>query len=171
MHFEVVQGDIAKQTAHALVNTTDANFRMKCGVSKSLRREANGPIVEEAAQQKPIQCGDVIVTDAYELAAPYLLHAVPISEDGSATEDGIRTAVRTALQRADEMDCRSLVIPLLGCGGGGYDLEAGATLVCEEIWRFDATSLADVRVIARTSDSFEQLKVAARDIKTVQTHP
>lgn len=168
MHFDVVEGNIARQTAHGLVSTTSPDFRMKCGVAGELRTQSNGPIADDVMQEQPVRCGDVVVTDAYELTAIYLFHTVPICRDRSAIEHGIRTATRTALERADELECRSLVFPLLGCGGGGYDLEAGATCICEEIWTFDSDSLADIRVIAHTEDDFEQLLNVAQTVKTLQ---
>lgn len=171
MHFAVVQGDIARQTAHGVVNTTGSNCRMECGVAGVLRQRSNGPIAADAAQHEPLRCGDVVVTEAYDLAALYLLHAIPIAQDGSATEHGIQTATQMALQRADELGCRSLVIPLLGCGGGGYDLNTGAALVCKEIWQFDPASLADVRVISHTQDDFDRLQRIAQNIKAQPRQP
>lgn len=165
MHFAVIQGNIAHQTAHGLVNTTGPDFQMECGVAGELRTHVNGSIVDDVTRKQPVNNGDVIVTDAYELPALYLLHAVPITQSGSATEQGIRTATHTVLEQADERECRSLVLPLLGCGGGGYDLEAGATCICEEIQQFDPESLADIRVIGHTESDFEQLLEVARDVK------
>lgn len=166
MRFDVVQGNIARQTAHGLVSTTGSESRMKCGVAGVLRTHANGPIVDDMKQAQPVDCGDVVVTNAYELPAIYLFHAVPMSQDGSATEHGIRTATRSTLERADELKCRSLVFPLIGCGGGGYVLEAGATCICEAIWAFEPDSLADIRIIAHTEDDFELLLDAARMVET-----
>lgn len=119
MHFAVVQGDIARQTAHGVVNTTGSNCRMECGVAGALRQRSNGPIADDAARHDPLSCGDIVVTEAYDLTALYLLHAIPIAQNGSATEHGIQTATRMALQRADELGGRSLVIPLLGCEEAG----------------------------------------------------
>lgn len=139
--------------------------RMECGVSGKIRTHANGSLVDDITKEQSVDSGDVVVTDAYTLPAIYLFHAVPMSKDGSATEDEIRMVTRTTLKKADELECRSLVFPLLGCGGGGFDLKGGATCICKEIWQFDPESLADVRVIGHTKSDFEQLLDVARDIK------
>lgn len=165
MHFAIIRGNIAQQTAHGLVNTTAPACQMECGVAGELRTQANGPIVDDVIRAQPVDGGDVVVTDAYDLPALYLLHAVPISQNGSATEHGIRTTTRSVLEQADALECRSLVFPVLGCGGGGYDLKAGATCICEEIRQFDPESLADIRVIGHTESDFEQLLEVARDVK------
>lgn len=165
MYFNVVQGDIARQTAHGLVNTIEPDCRMECGVSGAIRMRANGSLIDDLAEEQPIESGTVVVTDGYDLPVIYLFHAVPLSTDGVATEDRIRTVTRTVLEQADKLGCRSLVVPLLGCGGGGFDLEAGATCICEEIWQFNPESLADVRVISHTRSDFEVLSKIARGVK------
>lgn len=78
MHFDIVEGNIARQTAHGLVSTTSPDFRMKCGVAGEFRTQANGPIVDEVLQEQPVSCGDVVVTDAYGLPAIYLLFSSTI---------------------------------------------------------------------------------------------
>lgn len=166
MHFGVVQGNIARQTAHALVSTTGPECRMNCGVSGELRSQAGGPVADDVSQEQPITEGDVIVTDAYDLPALYLLHSVPLSREGSASEESIRETTRTVLEKADELECRSLVLPLLGCGGGGYDLEAGIRYICEEILLFGPKTVADVRVIGHTERDYETLLEIARNVKS-----
>ena len=167
MRFDVIQGSITQQTAHGLVNTISPDCRMECGVSEEISKHANGSLAEKIAKEQPIESGAVLVTDAYELPVIYLFHAVPVSKDGTMTEDKIRSVTRTVLEQADELECRSLVFPLLGCGGGGYNLKAGATCICEEIWQFIPESLADVRVIGHTESDFEQLLEVVRDVKAL----
>ncbi|MFC7209295.1 macro domain-containing protein [Natronoarchaeum sp. GCM10025321] len=143
---------------------------MECGVSGAFRDRVGDSMVEEVTREQPLDAGDVVVTQAYDLPALYLLHAVPVSGAGLATEASIRTTTRTVLERADHLGCRSLVLPLLGCGGGGVDLEAGATCICGEIQQFDPQSLADVRVICHSESDFESLVDATREVRAVQGH-
>lgn len=150
MEFTVVQGDIAAERADALVNAAGTSLRMGSGVAGALRRAANGPINEAAMAEGPIDLGDVAVTDAYDLDAEYVIHAaaMPHYGDGRATEESIREATREALERAEELGCESVVLPVLGTGAAGFDLEDGARFVCEELDRYEASGLNDVRVIA-----------------------
>ena len=48
MEFTVVQGDIASESADALVNAAGTSLRMGSGVAGALREAAEGPIDEEA---------------------------------------------------------------------------------------------------------------------------
>jgi len=150
MEFTAIQGDIAEQEADALVNAAGTSLQMGSGVAGSLRRGANGPINEAAVSKGPVDLGGVAVTDAYDLDAEYVIHAaaIPHYGDGRATSESIREATRNTLEKADELGCMSLVIPILGTGAAGFDFETGAQLVCEEVWSYEPTTLTDVRVIA-----------------------
>ncbi|WP_101296121.1 macro domain-containing protein [Halegenticoccus soli] len=159
MEFTVVQGDIATQRADVLVNAAGTSLQMGSGVAGALRRGAKGPINEEAVSKGPVDLGEVAVTDAYELDAEYVIHAaaMPHYGDGRATSESIRDATRKALKKADELNCESLVVPILGTGAAGFDFESGAQLVCEEVWAYEPTTLTDVRVIAYSESEYQTL--------------
>ncbi|ELY61918.1 macro domain-containing protein [Natronolimnohabitans innermongolicus] len=163
MEFDVVQGDIAAQSADALVNAAGTSLRMGSGVAGALRREAGDAINEVAMEQGPVDLGAVAVTDAYELDAEYVVHAaaMPHYGDGEATAESIRDATRNALEAADERDCRSVVLPALGCGVAGFDLEDGAAIIAEEIREYDPETLEDVRFIAYSNEEVETVRSVA----------
>jgi len=165
MQFTVIQGDIAAQSADALVNAAGTNLQMGSGVAGAIRRGAGEGINEEAVSKGPIDLGDVAVTDAYELDADSVIHAaaMPHYGDGQATSESIRRATRNTLETADELGCRSLVIPALGCGVAGFDLTEGARLICEEIAAYDPETLVDVRFIAYSDDEFETIRRVATE--------
>ncbi|MFC7010011.1 macro domain-containing protein [Halalkalicoccus salilacus] len=168
MEFTVVQGDIAAQQADALVNAAGTSLRMGSGVAGALRRGAKGPINEDAISKGPVDLGAVAVTDAYELDAEYVIHAaaMPHYGDGRATSESIRDATRNALKKADELDCESLVIPILGTGAAGFDLETGAQLVCDEVWTYEPTTLTDVRVIAYSESEYQTVANIADQLRS-----
>ncbi|SFC32927.1 O-acetyl-ADP-ribose deacetylase (regulator of RNase III), contains Macro domain [Halobiforma haloterrestris] len=162
MEFEVVQGDIAAQSADALVNAAGTSLRMGSGVAGALRRGAGEGINEEAMEKGPVELGEVAVTDAYDLDADHVIHAaaMPHYGDGQATEDSIRDATRNALEAADELGCESLVLPALGCGVAGFDLREGAEIIGEEIEEYDPATLEDVRFIAYSDEEYDAIRSA-----------
>jgi O-acetyl-ADP-ribose deacetylase (regulator of RNase III) len=157
VEFRVIQGDIAAQTADALVNAAGTSLKMGSGVAGALRRAAGRGLNEEAVSKGPIDLAEVAVTDAYDLDAEHVIHAaaMPHYGDGQATAESIRDATENALQTADERGCRSLVIPALGCGVAGFDLEEGARIIGETIANFEPESLSDVRFIAYSDREHE----------------
>ena len=167
MEFDVVQGDIATQSADALVNAAGTSLRMGSGVAGALRRGAGEEITEAAIAKGPVELGEVAVTDAYELDAEYVIHAaaMPHYGDGTATAESVREATRNALEAADELGCGSLVIPALGCGVAGFDLEDGARIIAEELDFFEPDSLADVRFIAYSDGEYRTILEATEAVR------
>ncbi|MDS0477584.1 macro domain-containing protein [Natrinema sp. 1APR25-10V2] len=162
MEFDVIQGDIADQSADALVNAAGTSLRMGSGVAGALRRGAGEEINDAAMEQGPVDLGAVAVTDAYDLDAEYVIHAaaMPHYGDGDATEESIRDATRNALEKADDLDCESLVVPALGCGVAGFDLMDGAEIIGEEVRNYEPATLADVRLIAYSDAEYEAMRAA-----------
>ena len=167
MDVEVIQGDIAAQSADCLVNAAGTSLRMGSGVAGALRRGANGPINEAAMKEGPVDLGEVAVTDAFDLDAEYVIHAaaMPHYGDGKATRESIRDATRNALETADELGCESLVIPALGCGVAGFDVEEGARIICEEIDDFEGETLTDVGFIGYSDEEVEVISQVAGAVR------
>ena len=68
----------------------------------------------------PIEVGDAAITGAGDLSATYVIHAAGMSTGGRADEESIRSAVRRSLEIANERGCRSIAIPAVGAGIGGF---------------------------------------------------
>ncbi|ELY69572.1 macro domain-containing protein [Natrinema versiforme] len=162
MEYDVVQGDIAAQSADALVNAAGTSLRMGSGVAGALRRGAGEAINQDAMEKGPIDLGAVAVTDAYDLDAEYVIHAaaMPHYGDRQATAESIRNATRNSLERADDLGCRSLVIPALGCGVAGFDLATGVEIIGEEIAFYEPDTLEDVRLIAYSDAEYDTIRAA-----------
>jgi len=168
MEFTVVKGDIAKQSADALVNAAGTSLRMGSGVAGALRRVGGEQLNRQAVSEGPVDLGGVAVTDAYDLDAEYVIHAaaMPHYGDGRATAESVRDATRNALERADELGCESLVVPALGCGVAGFEFAAGARIILEAIDAFEPDSLADVRFIVFAETEYDTASRVADDFRS-----
>jgi O-acetyl-ADP-ribose deacetylase (regulator of RNase III) len=167
MEFTTIQGDIAAQSADALVNAAGTSLRMGSGVAGALRRGAGEQLNEAAVAEGPVDLGGVAVTDAFALDAEAVIHAaaMPHYGDGRATRESIREATTNALGAGDDRGFASLVVPVLGTGAAGFDFETGARVVCEAIHEYDPATLSDVRVIAYSDAEFETLRRVAREVR------
>lgn len=152
MEFSVVQGDIAEQSADALVSAAETSLDMENGVAAALRRGAEGSIEAEAASKGPIGLGGVAVTDAYTLDAEYVIHAAAMPQFGSgqASAASIRAATKNALRQADALECESIVLPILGTGAANFGFKEGGHIICTVVDNYEPSSLSDVRLIAHT---------------------
>jgi len=165
MEFTTIQGNIAAQSADALVNAAGTSLRMGSGVAGALRQAAGDELNEAAMDEGPVDLGEVAVTDAFDLDASYVIHAaaMPHYGDGKATEESIQESTWNSLEAADELGCESVVVPVLGTGAAGFTFERAADLICSEIADYRPDSLVDVAVIAYSDEEYELLrKVAER---------
>jgi len=163
----VIQGDIAEESADALVNAAGTSLRMGSGVAGALRRGGGEALNDAAVSEGPVDLGAVAVTDAFDLDAEYVVHAaaMPHYGDGKATAESIGDAARNALEAADERGCESLVVPALGCGVAGFDLENGVRITAEVIDDYEAEHLRDVRFIAYSDGEFETIRRVADEVR------
>lgn len=165
MDFIVIEGDIARQRADALVSAADTTLAMSGGSARALGDGGGDALHEAAVEAGPVDPGEVAVTDAFGLAADAVIHAAAKPAGGVATDETVRKATRRALNEAESYGCRSIVLPALGCGVGGMDLTNGARIIAEELDRFESTTLTDIRLIAYTASNRETLQVAADDVR------
>jgi len=166
MEFTVVRGDIADQSADALVNAAGTSLRMGSGVAGALRRAAGDRINDAAVAEGPIDLGATAVTDACALDADYVIHAaaMPHYGDGRATRESIADATHNALAAADERGRESVVVPVLGTGAAAFGFEEGARIVCKAVRDYEPETLSDVRIIAYSDDDFETLRRVADEV-------
>jgi O-acetyl-ADP-ribose deacetylase (regulator of RNase III) len=168
MDFEVLQGDITRQRADALVNAANTALQMGGGVAGALREAAGEGIQAECDEKSPVDLGGAAPTDGYDLPADYVIHAATMRPGASATEASIRESTQNALSTADDLECRSVVLPALGCGIAGFDLETGSRYIFEEILDYDPEHLTDVRVVGYDGDSYHTMQRAADEVRREQ---
>jgi O-acetyl-ADP-ribose deacetylase (regulator of RNase III) len=166
MEFDVIQGDIAAESADALVNAANTSLQMGSGVAGALRRAAGSGIDDEAVAKGPVELGGVATTDAYDLDADYVIHAAAMPAGGESTAESIRDATSNALTEADALACESVVLPALGCGIAGFDFDEGVRLICEEIAALHPDSLSAVRLIAYDDEEFKRMRQIASEVET-----
>lgn len=86
MDVEVIQGDIAQQSADCLVNAAGTSLRMGSGVAGALRREGGEAMNRDAVANVPVDLGATAVTDAYDLDARYVIHAAAMPHYGDGRD-------------------------------------------------------------------------------------
>ena len=81
--------------------------------------------------------GSAVVTDAANLGAGLVIHAV-IGRKGDALEEKwVRRALESTLHRAAAWQLGSLAIPPLGVGGDEFSVETAARIMSSEIQSYD----------------------------------
>lgn len=135
---EILQDDITRIEADAIVNAANTALAMGGGVCGAIFRAAG--ISELAAACRTIggcPTGSAVITPAFGIAtAKFIVHAVgPIYADHAPETAAalLRSAYASALAVAADNGCRSIAFPAISTGIYGYPLEAAcaeAVAVC-----------------------------------------
>ena len=145
----LVEGDITEADVDAIVNAANSSLVLGAGVAGAIAAKGGPSIQAECDAVGPIEVGDAIVTAAGDLPARHLIHAAGMPHGGVATEQSIRSSVRRSLELARERACRSIAIPAIGAGIGGFSEQRCAEILVEEVRQHLAgeTTLEEVRFV------------------------
>ena len=129
-HIELVQGDITHQQVDAIGNAANSRLLVGGGVDDAIHRAGGPTLMEQTRRDFPEGCptGSAVATDAGNLQAKYVFHAVgPIWHGGQQGEsDLLAGAIRCCLELAVERDCQSIALPAISTGVYGYPVDLAA---------------------------------------------
>jgi len=128
----IVQGDITKMKADAIVNSANTSLLMHKGLAAAIKKAGGQSIEDQACKQAPAQKGGAIKTSAGTLASNAIIHAVISENDQPADEVSIRNAIRNSLSLAKENKMNSIAFPALGTASGGFSAKAVAKIMAQE---------------------------------------
>jgi O-acetyl-ADP-ribose deacetylase (regulator of RNase III) len=136
-------GDITKIPAQAIVNSANPSLLAGGGVCGAIHRAA-GPQLELSC--RAIDCikpGKAVMTNAFELPAEYVIHAVgPRYMDGNRGEaDVLAQTYRSICQLVEEHRITSISIPSIGTGIYRFPLDLAAEIAIVTLRKFVPESL------------------------------
>jgi O-acetyl-ADP-ribose deacetylase (regulator of RNase III) len=158
---EVIQGDITKIVADAIVNAANAELVQGGGVCGAIFRAA-GPEKLAAACRAIGTCatGSAVITPSFGITtARYIVHAVgPVyaSVTPERARELLRSAYTGAIAVAADNGCRSIAFPAISTGVYGYPLDAACRVAvdaCRDTERETGFKVMLVAFDARTADA------------------
>ena len=123
------EGDITEQEVDAIVNAANSGLLLGAGVAGAIREKGGPTIQQECDAIGPIEVGDAAITGAGLLPARYVIHAAGMPPGGSADEETIASSMRRSLELAHEHGCRSVAVPAIGAGIGGFSTQRCAEIL------------------------------------------
>lgn len=134
MNAKVVDGDLLDQPVEAIVNAWNRNIipwwlLIPQGVSRAIKKRGGSAPFREVARHGPIRLGGAVATSAGRLPFKIIIHVAGINMLWRASEQSIRDSVSNALRIARERGVRSLALPLIGAGSGGFDEDRVLSLI------------------------------------------
>jgi O-acetyl-ADP-ribose deacetylase len=161
----LIKGDITTVTCDAIVNAANDRLWMGGGVAGAIKRRGGEEIEREARRLGPVPVGRAIATGGGRLPARYVIHAVTMGQDLVTSEPTIGAATQSALRLADELGLRSLALPALGTGVGGFPLDRAAAAMAREVAAYISAGgrLTDILFVLFDDPALTAFRDALRD--------
>ncbi len=157
-----VRGDLTKQQVDAIVNAANEHLHHGGGVAAALVRAGGGVLQDESdrwiREHGPLRPGTAAVTGAGEMDARWVIHvAGPRFRNDQDNAGLLTSAVRAALDAADDIGARSIALPAISAGIFGYPLIEATAVI--------ASACRDW--IAEHRESIEEIRLVGYDDATV----
>ena len=135
MKIEVLQGDITTFEADVIVTAANSFLRGGGGVDGAVHLAAGPELLEELKRFNGCETGDAVITNAYNLNANYVIHAVgPVYKDGESGQDKLlASAYEKSIVLAKSVDAKSILFPAISTGVYGYPLKTALTIAIDSI--------------------------------------
>ncbi|XP_073701331.1 protein mono-ADP-ribosyltransferase PARP14 [Garra rufa] len=109
------KGDITKETADVIVNSTNKSLDLNTGVSGAILKAAGKSVVDECKKQAPVKAGAAVMTSGGALQCKYIAQMV-----GPENTADITSSLEKVLNLCEAKTVTTLAIPAIGTGRGGF---------------------------------------------------
>uniref|UniRef100_L7N1F5 Poly [ADP-ribose] polymerase n=1 Tax=Myotis lucifugus TaxID=59463 RepID=L7N1F5_MYOLU len=126
--FQVATGDIAKEAADVIVNSTTKTFDHKAGVSKAILKKAGQNVELECSRLAQQHNNGYIITDGGSLKCKNIIHVI-----GGAD---VKRSVTCVLQECEKLNHSTICLPAIGTGRAQQDTDKVAEAIMDAIEDF-----------------------------------
>ncbi|MGW5461963.1 O-acetyl-ADP-ribose deacetylase [Streptomyces sp. NPDC003996] len=157
----LVQGDITRQSADAIVNAANSSLLGGGGVDGAIHRRGGPAILEEcralraSRYGKGLPTGQAVATTAGELDARWVIHTVgPVYSPSEDRSGLLASCYRESLKTADELGARTVAFPAVSTGVYRWPMEDAARIAVETV-RNTPTAVEEVRFVLFDERAYE----------------
>ncbi|MFI2758458.1 O-acetyl-ADP-ribose deacetylase [Streptomyces echinatus] len=159
----LVQGDITRQRADAIVNAANSSLLGGGGVDGAIHRRGGPAVLEEcralraSRYGKGLPTGQAVATTAGELDARWVIHTVgPVYSESEDRSELLASCYRESLRVAGELGARTVAFPAVSTGVYRWPIQDAARIAVEAV-RNTRTAVEEVRFVLfddRAYDAF-----------------
>ncbi|QOV34493.1 O-acetyl-ADP-ribose deacetylase [Streptomyces ferrugineus] len=157
----LVQGDITRESADAIVNAANSSLLGGGGVDGAIHRRGGPAILAECRELrasrygKGLPTGQAVATTAGELDARWVIHTVgPVWSASEDRSDLLASCYRESLRVADELGARTVAFPAISTGVYRWPMEDAARIALETV-RNTPTAVEEVRFVLFDDRAYE----------------
>ncbi|AYL94677.1 O-acetyl-ADP-ribose deacetylase [Mucilaginibacter celer] len=153
LNIELIQGDITKIKADAIVNAANTSLMGGGGVDGAIHRAGGPAILEDCrkivARQGKCKTGEAVITTAGNLPAKYVIHTVgPVYNSGKPKElELLRSAYLNSLKLAAENEVHTIAFPNISTGIYRFPKDKAAEIALSTVKEFLAFDKVVEKVI------------------------
>jgi O-acetyl-ADP-ribose deacetylase (regulator of RNase III) len=167
----LVQGDITRQHADALVNAANSSLLGGGGVDGAIHRRGGPAVLAEcralraSRYGKGLPTGQAVATTAGDLDARWVIHTVgPVWSPTEDRSDLLASCYRESLRVAGELGARTVAFPAISTGVYRWPIQDAARIAVETV-RTTPTAVEEVRFVLFDTHAYETFarELAAAD--------
>jgi O-acetyl-ADP-ribose deacetylase (regulator of RNase III) len=151
----VVRGELRDQRVDGLMRPVRSDLAPVSGPSRDVLLDAGEELQERLGRMGLLPVGGAVLTPAGALPAPFLIHAVVMSEEEPQTSMSVQRALRNGLRRASDWGLGSVALPPFGMAVGTGDPEVAARVLVEILFNHLDEGVAPLDLTIVVSSDFE----------------
>ena len=129
---EIRQGDITEMDVDAIVNAANDDLRLGGGLAGAIRRKGGPRIQAECDEIGAIPVGGAAITSGGNLKARHVIHAASMQLGGATSAQSLRSSTAHALRIAAQSGLKTIALPAIGAGIGGFPMAECAEIMLRE---------------------------------------
>ena len=166
---KIVRGNIVNVTTEAIVNPANNNLMPGGGANKMIFYAAGDKLIEECSKFKYCETGNAVYTQGFNIPAKYIIHAVgPYWHGGYNNEaQDLASCYISIMKIAEKLGIKSLAIPALCTGRGGYPLDEAVDIAVSSVVSYLQSHNLDMEIWFMCYDQETLLRYRAKNMDGV----